>query len=137
MFSDLVLKVLDPSFDVAPRRYSNHSLGDFAAQGIQMDIKETDTQYEIIADLPGVSKDQAKLEVKDHVLTISYERAMVEKGEGETYHRMERFYGSATRSIRLPRNVDEDKVAATFNNGVLSVVIQKLPTAQPKTINIH
>jgi HSP20 family protein len=108
-----------------------------SGRGIHMDMKETAEQYEIIADLPGVSKEQTKVEVKDHVLTISYERKFEEKAEGETYHRLERFQGTASRSIRLPRNVDENQVEAKFTNGVLSVSIKKLPEAQPKSIAIN
>jgi HSP20 family protein len=142
MFSDLVLKVLDPSWDIAPYDgkhlvNSSQHFGDFSARGIHMDIKENETQYEIVADMPGITKDQAKLDIKDHVLTIAYERNFETKSDGETYHRMERFQGTASRSIRLPRDVDEDKVEASFNNGVLQVVIQKLPkvVSKPTTIN--
>ncbi|CAM5999345.1 unnamed protein product [Sphagnum balticum] len=134
MFSDLVLQVLDPSWDVAPHR---HQLAEFSGRGIHLDIKETPNQYEISADLPGVTKEQAKLEVKDHVLTISYERKFEQKNENETYHRMERFQGTAARSIRLPRNCDEEKVEAKFNNGVLNVTIPKIPEPQAKNITVN
>jgi HSP20 family protein len=134
MLTDYIIKSLEPSWELNSR-HSSH-FGEFPARTIHMDIKETESQYEVIADLPGVTKDQAKLDVKDHVLTISYEQKQESKCEGATYHRMERFQGIASRSIRLPRDVDDDKVEATMLDGVLRVTIAKVPKVEPKSIAI-
>jgi HSP20 family protein len=138
MLSDIVLKAFEPSWSISPyNRASALNFEEFSTRGIHLDIKETEKEFQILADLPGVTKEQTKLEVKDHVLTISYERKFEEKTERETYHRVERFQGTASRSIRLPRNVDEETVAARFDNGVLTVVMQKIPDPQTKTIAIN
>lgn len=93
---------------------------------IPIDVKETDKSYEITADLPGVTKENTKLEIADHILKISVEKKSIDKSESETFRRLERFQGFASRSIRLPLNADEDKVQASFDNGVLTVRVQKL-----------
>lgn len=93
---------------------------------IPIDVKETEKAFEITADLPGVSKDNTKVEIADRILKISVEEKSVDKSESETFRRLERFHGLASRSIRLPVEADEDKAQASFDNGVLTIRIQKL-----------
>src|SRR5579863_8387137 len=79
-----------------------------------VDIQETDDAYHLHAELPGLTKDDKK----------------------ENYHRIERTYGTFSRSFALPTQVSSDKVEAKFDNGVLSVVVPKAEQAKPRRINI-
>ena len=102
-----------------------------------IDIREHEDNYEIVADVPGVEKDQVNIQIKDHVLTISYERNEEKTTENSKYHRVERFTGSASRSVQLPRDVDTDKVEAFFKNGVVDVKVPKIAPVQPKKIELQ
>lgn len=92
-----------------------------------MDMKENDTQYEFVVDIPGVDKDATKIELKDHVLTISTERKSVKSSETELVRRSERYVGCVSRSVSLPEDADEDKIEARFaEGGVLHIEVPKL-----------
>ena len=98
------------------------------ANRMQLDVKENENQYEVFIDVPGVNKEATKLEIKDHILTISTERKPIEaSNEKEAVRRNERVAGVSTRSLRLPEDADEDQIQATFSDGVLHVTIKKLP----------
>ena len=101
-----------------------------------MDVVENDREVAIRIDLPGIKPDDVKVEIEDNVLTVSGEVGDTIEKEGDRYHYRERTYGSFQRSLRLPGTVDTDKVDASFDNGVLNVVLPKLPQAQPKQITI-
>jgi HSP20 family protein len=89
------------------------------------DIKETDRAYLLEAEMPGVTKDNIKLDLNEDVLTISIERKE-EKNEGKgNYLRRERHYGSCSRSFRID-NVKHEGIDAKFDNGVLTVSLPKL-----------
>jgi len=90
-----------------------------------IDLVEEDEQLVLRADLPGLTEDDVEVEVKDRVLTISGKRKAEEKKEGEGYVRVERAFGSFSRSLSLPEGIDADKVHAEFDNGVLEVRIPK------------
>ena len=70
------------------------------------------------------------------LLTLSGERELAEKDEGETYHRIERSYGKFSRSFTLPSQVDNSKVEASFNDGLLTIEVLKSEQAQPRKIEI-
>jgi HSP20 family protein len=86
-----------------------------------MDVTETDKEIVVEAELPGIDEKDVSLALQDGVLTIRGEK----DEEKENYRMMERRYGSFQRSVQLPDTVDEDKVEATFNNGVLKVSLPK------------
>jgi HSP20 family protein len=90
-----------------------------------MDLAEEGEELVLRADLPGLTEDDVEIEVKDRVLTVSGERKTEEKKEGEGYYRVERAFGSFSRSLSLPDGIDADKVNAEFDNGVLTVRIPK------------
>jgi HSP20 family protein len=90
-----------------------------------MDLAEEGDELVLRADLPGLTEDDVEVEVKDRVLTVSGERRAEEKKEGEGYYRVERAFGSFSRSLSLPDGIDADKVRAEFDNGVLEVRIPK------------
>jgi HSP20 family protein len=100
-----------------------------------VDISETDTQYQIDVEIPSVARDDVNVSVHDWVLLVAGERR-VEKETDDKRHRVERQYGQCTRSFRLPENVDEESIAASFKDGVLYLVVAKKDKDQPRTINV-
>lgn len=106
------------------------SLGDVSGHFLPLDVKETPTNFQVFIDVPGVEKDSVNIEIKNHVLTVTADRKALTTEEatasGETIRRRERTYGTSSRSLRLPEGVDEDKVEATFENGVLTLTVPKL-----------
>lgn len=110
--------------------------GKTVSEKIQLDVKESDKMYEILADLPGATKESTEIEVKDGFLIISTERKKIEKREDEAIRREERFTGFSSRSLLLPEDADEEKIDATFENGVLKITIQKSPKPESKVKKI-
>jgi HSP20 family protein len=102
-----------------------------------VDIRETDDALLVQAELPGIEKKNVHLEVKNGVLTISGERRYEKDVKEENVHRVERAYGTFSRSFSLPGSVDADKVDATMKDGVLEVRLPKRESAKPKAIAIH
>ena len=94
-----------------------------------LDVRETDKEIVVEAELPGIDEKDISLDLKHGVLTIRGEKKHEHDEEKENYRMMERRYGSFQRSVRLPDTVDEDKVEASFNNGVLKVSLPKRPEA--------
>jgi HSP20 family protein len=101
-----------------------------------MDLVETDDHLVLRADLPGMTEDDVDIEIKDNVLTVSGERKAEHEDKSEGYHRVERSFGSFSRSLTLPAGVDPDKVEANFDNGVLEVRIPKPAEATPTRVEI-
>ena len=102
-----------------------------------VDIEETEQDYVIRAELPGLDKDKVRVTVEDGVLTVSGERELERTVEGKTYHRIERSYGTFSRSFTLPEDSDAESVAAQFTNGVLAVRVAKREEALPKSIEVR
>ena len=94
-----------------------------------MDIKETDKEISIEAELPGLDEKDVSLTIQNGVLTIEGAKKLEHDEEKENYHAMERRYGSLRRSLRIPDTVNEDKVEARFDKGVLKVILPKRPEA--------
>ena len=90
-----------------------------------MDVSETENEIRICAELPGVNQDDVDVTLEDDVLTIRGEKKLERRDEKESYHFMERSYGTFQRSLRLPFRVEPDQVQAEFNNGVLTVRLPK------------
>ncbi len=88
------------------------------------------------AELPGVKSSDLDVSVKDSSLTISGNRDLGAESEGVSYHRREREGGSFSRTIELPCPFDRDKVAADFENGVLSITLPMAEETKPKQINV-
>ena len=102
-----------------------------------VDITEDDKEYLIKAELPEVKKGDVKVRVEDGVLYISGERNFEKEEKGKRYHRIERAYGSFTRSFSLPEDADPQQVNADFKDGVLSVHVAKDKNARPKSIEVN
>ena len=96
----------------------------------RVDVKESDTAYEISAELPGTEDKDIEITVVDGVLTLKGEKNAENEGQQGNYYRKERVYGSFERSFRLPDEVEADKVEANFTNGVLTVGLPKSASAQ-------
>ncbi|CAG8710947.1 9465_t:CDS:2 [Cetraspora pellucida] len=94
-----------------------------------LDVHETDKEFVVNAELPGVTKEQVNVDVHDDTLVISGETKKDEKYNEGNAHIQERRYGSFTRSISLPRNVKTSNITAKFDNGILEV---KLPKDEEK-----
>jgi HSP20 family protein len=101
-----------------------------------VDITEDEKEYLIKAELPEVKKEDIKLTVHDDVMTITGERKFEKEEKGKKYHRVERAYGSFTRSFTLPEDADPAKVAADYKDGVLKVHLPKSEKAKPKSIEV-
>jgi HSP20 family protein len=101
-----------------------------------MDLVETEDHLVLRGDLPGMTEDDVNIEIKDSVLTVSGERKAEQEEKGEGYHRVERSFGSFSRSLSLPQGIDPDKVEAHFENGVLEVRIPKPAEAKPTRVQI-
>ena len=90
----------------------------------QVEVFEREGQLVVRADLPGLTKDDVKVEVTDQAINISGERRKEHEEKREGYYRSERSYGSFYRSIPLPEGVNSDEANATFRNGVLEITMQ-------------
>jgi HSP20 family protein len=101
-----------------------------------MDLVETGDHLVLRGDLPGMTEDDVDIEIKDNVLTVSGERKAESEERGEGYHRVERAFGSFSRSLSLPQGVDPANVEAKFENGVLEVQIPKPAEAKPTRVQI-
>lgn len=100
---------------------------------VRVDWKETPEAHVLRADLPGVRKEAAKVEVEDGgVLVISGERAREEAGEGEAWRLVERSSGRFQRRFRMPRGARLDQVRAAMDNGVLTVTVPKAEEKKPE-----
>jgi HSP20 family protein len=100
------------------------------------DVKETKDSFQLKADLPGISEKDLEVSVVDNRLTISGKREEEKEETGETYYCCERSCGSFTRTFTLPAGADGEHIRADMANGVLSLVIPKMPESQPKKIAI-
>ena len=98
-----------------------------------------DKQDKLVAkvELPGVEKKDVKLSLNDNNLTIQGEVQKDEETKKEDYYYRERAYGSYSRTISLPAEVDKEKIKAKFKNGILEITIPKKPEAKPKEITIE
>ena len=98
-----------------------------------LDVRETEDEYLVLVDVPGVKKEDVSIELNDHELTISGVRTPVETGG---VVRAERPYGSFVRSLTLPQGVDVEKIVADYQDGVLALRVPKPAEAKPKKIEI-
>jgi HSP20 family protein len=103
----------------------------------RVDIIEEKDSFKILADMPGMKKDDINVEIKEGVLAISGEKKeeKVTKEKNRYYH-LERNYGSFRREFALPSYVDSEHVEAKYSNGVLELTLKKKETAKPKQIEV-
>jgi HSP20 family protein len=101
-----------------------------------VDMYESEQALTLKAELPGFSKDDVQVDIKDNVLTLKGERKREHNVKEEQYHRVERVFGAFQRSFVLPALIDADKAEATFKDGVLELKLPKAEEAKPKRIGI-
>ncbi|TVP45346.1 MAG: Hsp20/alpha crystallin family protein [Mongoliibacter sp.] len=107
-------------------KFFNDSIGQNVRQFTPaVDISEDQDKYDIQVSVPGMKKEDFKLELLDGKLTISGERKMEEKKEGKNFHSVETHYGSFSRSFYLPEDVDQQNISAKYEDGLLKVALQK------------
>lgn len=123
---------LDRAFDQAWRNSSWPTQN----ASFNLDVHESDTHYTVVADLPGLSADSINVRLHEGVLTISAEVVRTEPAEGTRVHIQERVVGTLSRSLNLPQPVNADAVEATYENGVLTLALPKVPEVQPRQISI-
>lgn len=103
--------------------------------GFRVDLRETENEYIVEADLPGVKKGDITLRYENQYLTISAKRNERQESKEENYVRRERYYGQFRRSIYVD-NVREDKIDAKFNDGVLTITLPKRDNTRGRSENI-
>ncbi|MBL0740231.1 Hsp20/alpha crystallin family protein [Chryseolinea lacunae] len=91
----------------------------------KVDIVETDKAYEVHVAVPGLSKEDFKIDLNDNFLTISGERKFSKERKEATLHVVESQYGNFNRSFSLPENIDATKIEAKYNNGILEITVPK------------
>ncbi len=100
------------------------------------DVHENDNAFVVQLDLPGVEKDNVKVKFEDDTLVVSGERKHESNADEKNFHRVERSHGSFTRSISVPKDVDSEKISASFKNGVLEITLPKTDEVKSKEIEI-
>jgi HSP20 family protein len=101
-----------------------------------IDVAETDASFNVSAELPGLKPDEVEINLAGNVLTLKGEKKEEKDEKGKSWHRVERVYGSFTRTLHLPESIDPEKAKASFDNGVLRIEIAKSAASRPRTIKI-
>jgi HSP20 family protein len=129
--------------DEVNRLFSTNFSRSFGDEGLSrgawtptVDIYESKDEIVLEAELPGMKRDDFELTIENNVLTLRGERRFEKKDEGDNYHRVERAYGSFSRSFTLPQTVSPENVTAEYKNGVLRVVLQKREEVKARRIEI-
>jgi len=108
------------------------------ARRARIDVTEQNGEYKVLAELPGVKKDDIKVEIDGDQVSISAEsRAEREVKEGERLVHSERFYGTLARAFRLGQEVDRERVVAKYENGILELTLPKKQASAAKQITIQ
>jgi HSP20 family protein len=132
---DRMNRLFDEAFRGAGRPLEDDwSLGGNWAPAV--DIYEQEGSIVLKAELPGVDPKDVDIRLENNVLTLLGERKIDQEVKRENYHRVERAYGSFTRSFTLPTVVDQEKIKAAFKDGVLQVTLPKKEEARPRQISI-
>jgi HSP20 family protein len=102
-----------------------------------LDIAERKDAYLVTVELPGVEADDLEITLEDGLLTIQGERHSTQESSEQQFHRVERRYGAFRRSITLPAQVRAEQIEASFENGVLQIVVPKMEEAKPRRIQVR
>jgi HSP20 family protein len=130
--------------DLLGRRFSD-ILDDFFTDAVStrqsrfipsIDVAESDKQFEIEVQIPGMKKEDINVNLENGILTISGERSFKNEKEDKKYHKVETHYGSFTRSLQLPESINPESVKATYNDGILSITVDKSEKKSSKKIKI-
>ena len=116
--------------------FFNDSVGKFERNVFftpRVDLVETEKQFEIHVSLPGLKKEEVKIDMDADMLTISGERKFNNENKEDKFHLVENFYGSFSRSFTLPENVDKTNINAELANGILTLQLPKTEVKEHKT----
>jgi HSP20 family protein len=128
---DEVNRLFESSFS---RRRDHSTLTSWAPA---VDIFETENELVVKADLPEVHEKDIDVRVENNMLTVRGERKFEEKTEKENYLRVERTYGTFSRSFSLPNTVNNEAIQAHYNNGVLTITLPKRAESKPKQVKVN
>jgi HSP20 family protein len=111
---------------------------DFAAGtwAPSVDIFETEKELVLTAEVPGIDEKDIEIKVEDNTLSLKGERKFEKETKEESYHRIERSYGSFYRAFALPDSINSEKIQATHENGVLKITMPKKNARQPRKVKI-
>jgi len=126
-------QLVDEFFNLSPARRDASECCGWAPR---VDIREEKDRYVADFELPGIEKNEVQVTLENGVLTVTGERKREEAHEDDKVYRSERFYGKFARSLRLPDDVDAEKVEAGFKNGVLRVAVPKKEESKARSIEI-
>ncbi len=101
-----------------------------------VDIYETGNEIVLTAEVPGIDEKDIDIKIENNTLSIQGERKFEKETKEENYHRIERSYGTFFRSFTIPHNVNQDKIEAEHEGGVLRVVMPKKPESKPKKVKV-
>ncbi|MCC7058633.1 MAG: Hsp20/alpha crystallin family protein [Burkholderiaceae bacterium] len=135
------VSVYDPFAEVFPELFRGFFQPNRAQRGdaleIRVEVKEADGNYTVLAEMPGVKKDDIQVQIDGNRVSISAEvKRESEQKEGERVLRSERYYGSVARSFALPTELDEARAEAKFENGVLSLTLPRKATPATRRLSI-
>jgi HSP20 family protein len=129
MIPSNMMNLIDNMFNDSIARFDRHTF--FSPK---VDVIETAGQYELSLAIPGIERENVSIELEKNMLKISGEKHQRKLQEGEKFHQVENQYGKFSRTFNLPENVNKDAVEASFNNGVLTVLIPKMESKETKSI---
>lgn len=101
-----------------------------------LDVEETDAEFILHVELPGMSPDDVEIAIEESVLTITGERRFYDDRSEEGFRRVERRYGRFHRAVRLPDRVKPDEIDASYRDGLVTITVPKAPEARPRRIKV-
>lgn len=110
--------------------------GDLSRWTPRLNVSETDGEYEVSLDVPGMTPDAFDVELRQGFLWITGERKSEHEEQGKTWHRVERSYGQFQRSVHLGDDVNPEQVSAEYKDGVLRVTVPKAEHAQARKVTV-
>jgi HSP20 family protein len=125
-------RVFENILDAAPMR----NMPAAAAAPLRLDVNEDEKAFHVTADLPGLNEKDVEVTFQDGNLTIRGEKKVERDEKKDTWHIVERSYGSFARQLGFPSNVDAEKIDAKFDKGVLTVTLPKMPDEKAKKIEV-
>ena len=124
-------------FDDAGRGWRGDESAATTTWSPAVDIFETENEIVVKAELPGVDRKDISLNLENNVLTLKGERKFEKETKEENYHRIERAYGGFSRAFSIPATVDEEKIRADYQHGILRIALPKKEQVRPKQIRIE
>lgn len=133
LFDDFFKEFVSPGYFIQPL----HGDALPSPSQIRIDVKETDTGYNLEAELPGVSKENIQISIEGNQVSLSAEvRQLDEQKNGEKTLRSERYYGSVSRSFQLPSEIDSSQAKARYEDGVLKLTLPKKQSSASHRLTI-